>query len=364
MSSLNIIHILPVIRTGGGVILLQQILSNISDKTKNQVWAHRIEENLRFKNTKLKLTKHANLVYFPKIIIELIKQKKENTIIHVHGRNGFLVFLAAKFLKIRVVYQAHGYYYKLLKNNKFSFLNYFVDYFILKFTDLVIFCSESEKDFVIKNYALKNNHVVIQNSIKNLKKGKPQIKNPEKINIIYCLGTSNIYQKGIDLQLKLAKELLKLIKNFKIIHFFNFQNHKEKMIIEKNIKKLGLSNHYFLQSTKKNVWDYIDPKMGTIISTSRFEGQPLVISEAFYNCIPVVATNCLGQQDLLKSKNAFILDTKNTQEWSKILLKAITSKDERNEKRKFAKDWIDQFGDMKKYINDLLSAYNSIFNLY
>ena len=360
---MNIIHVFPVIRTGGGTTLLQNNLVNLYKKTTNEIWTDRVDEDIKFYRVKPQITKHTNLKNFFKVFIKLLKKNRKSCLLHIHGRSGLLVFIAAKIQNYKIIYQAHGYYGKLTKNKNFNFIQNLIDIFLLRFSDLVIFCSESEKDFIVKLYNLKNKNRVIQNNVNNIKKGNRKIKNTEKINLIYCLATSNIYQKGIDLQLKLVKELLDLYTDFKIIHFFNYQNLKEKEIINKSIRELGLSNHYYLKPTIENVWDYVDPIRGTIISTSRFEGQPLVISEAFYNNIPVVATNCLGQKDLLNDQNAFILDIKNKKDWPNILLKAISLQKQRNKKSEFAKKWLSQFGDKNTYTEKLLESYLSVMGL-
>ncbi len=360
---MNIIHVYPSIRTGGGTTLLQNNLVNLYKKTNNEIWTDRIEEDIKFYRVKPQITKHTKLKNFYKIFIKLLKKDRKNCLLHIHGRSGFLVFIAAKIQNYKIIYQAHGYYSKLSKNKNYNFIQNLIDFFLLRFCDLVIFCSESEKDFIVKLYNLKNKNRVIQNNVRNIKKGNPKIKNPQKINFIYCLATSNIYQKGIDLQLKLVKELLGLYIDFKMIHFFNDQNYQEKEIINKSIIEQGLSNHYYLKPAIENVWDYVDPMRGTIISTSRFEGQPLAISEAFYNSIPVVATNCIGQKDLLNDQNAFILDIKNKKEWSNILLKAITSQKQRDKKSKFAKEWLSQFGNTNSYTEKLLESYLFVMSL-
>ena len=110
-----------------------------------------------------------NLKNFLKVFIKLLKKDKKNCLLHIHGRSGFLVFLAAKIQNYKIIYQAHGYYNKLSKNN--NFIQNLIDFFLLRFSDLVIFCSESEKNFIVKLYNLKNKNRVIQNNVNNIKKG-------------------------------------------------------------------------------------------------------------------------------------------------------------------------------------------------
>lgn len=362
-SNVKIIHVLPVIRTSGGITLLQNILKNLPKNIKNQIWVGRIEEEIKFHKVKPIETSHAKINYFPYLIKIFKDESNKNTLIHIHGRNGFYVFLAAKLLKFKVIFQAHGYYYKLINKRKFSFLNIAVDKLLLKYSDLVLFCSHHEKDFILKNYTSNLNYKVIYNRSEKIKtKSIHNKKYPNKEALLYCLGTSNLYQKGIDRQLILIKELKKFLKNFMLIHYFNFQNKNEIFQLKNDIKNLGLSKHYILKSAHKNVWNEIDEKKGIIISTSRFETRNLVIQEAFHNSIPVVATNCIGQKELLNEQIAFILDNEDEKKWPKIIKNAILNTKERKKKVNNAKFWIQEFGDMKDYCKELISCYESIFD--
>ncbi len=363
LSKFKIIHVVPVIRTSGGITLLQNILNNLPNNIKNQIWVGQIEEKLEFYKVKPLNTSHAKIIYFPYLIKILNNENTKDTLIHIHGRNGFFVFLAAKLLKFKIIFQAHGYYYKLNNKRLFSFLNISIDKILLKYSDLVLFCSHHEKNFVLKNYTSKLKYKVIYNRSERTKTKSKSNKNFKNKEIIfYCLGTSNLYQKGIDRQLILFKELKKIFPNFIIIHYFNFKNKKERIFLANEIKNLGLSKHYILKNAHKDVWSEIDKKKGIIISTSRFETRNLVIQEAFHNSIPVIGTNCIGQKELLKEQISFVLDNKDEKIWPKILNKAILNKKERNMKTKKAKKWIQNFGNMKDYCQELVSCYESIFD--
>lgn len=356
---MNIIHVFPAIRTAGGTTLLKNNLVNLFQKTTNEVWASGIEEDIKFYKVKCQITKHTDIKNFIKIFIKLLKRNNKESLIHIHGRSGFLVFIAAKMQKFKTIYQAHGYYNKLINKRKYNYFHNLIDSSLLKFSDYIIFTSDGERDFVLRNFHLKTKYKVIYNrSSYNHSQISKKISRKKK-HIIYCLATSNIYQKGIDRQLLLIKELLKFTKNFKLIHYFNFQNKKELEFLKKEIKKLGLSDYYIFKKAKKNIWSYIYKQSSTIISTSRFEGRNLVIQEAFHNNISVVATNCLGQNELLNKDRSFILD-EDKKDWAKVLFKAISSEELRTKRAKKAKKWIRQFGDMKTYTEELLETYKFV----
>ena len=362
---MQIIHIVPAVKTGGGITLLKDILINLPKHLKTQVWASRIDEDISFNNAKLIHTNHSNVRSFPKIFKRLKLENRNNTLIHIHGRNGFFIFLAAKLFRFKVIYQAHGYYFKLNnKRKKIDFLNNFIDNLLLKFSDLIIFCSDSEKNYAKKNFLVNPIHRTIFNRTDNVRKiDDRDKKNKNKQNFIYCLATNNIHQKGIDKQLQLIKELTKLTKNFKLIHFFNFANLKEVDFIRGRINSLGLNNYYFLKNTKKGVWDEIYKKNGIILSTSRFEGLPMVIVEAFHNFIPVVATNCYGQKDLLDESHSTILYESQKEKWSEILFNYLYNTEQKELKILKAKEWILKFGDMKNYSDELFRCYKLLYDL-
>ncbi len=323
----------------------------------------KIYEDIYFHNTDLVLTKHSSFRNFFKILGKLKEENKKNTLIHIHGRNGFFVFLAAKIMDFKIIYQSHGYYYKLSTRKLFSFLQNFIDSCLLKFSDLTIFTADGEKEFALKNYNIKQNFKVIYNRTNpSIKKVTSPIIS-EKLPIIYCLATSGIHQKGFNRQLTLIRNFKSCNSKFKLIHYFNFENQFELNYLKNKIKLLGLSNHYFLKRASKNVWDKINSTGGFIISTSKYEGRNLVIQEAFHNMIPVIATDCIGQKELLKETHSFILKEDRMDQWLNVLSEAIENKALRNKKVKKAKNWILQFGDMKVYSKELFDCYKQVLNI-
>jgi len=360
---LKIIHILPEVRTSGGITLLQNNLINLTSGISHLIWASKIKEKINFYNTDTILTNHSNIRYFIQIIKRLKTEDNDNTLIHIHGRNGFFVFLAAKIIKIKVIYQAHGYYYKFEKRKLFFLFQNLLDNCLLQFSDFILFTSDGEKKFALKNYNVNIKYKVIYNRSNFVKKKKHIPTTSKKKLIIYCLATSNIYQKGLDNQLLLIKKLKDLNSNFKLIHYFNFQNQYELKILNNQIKSLNLSSHYFLKKATKYVWDEITASGGIVISTSRYEGRNLVIQEAFHNMIPVVATNCIGQNELLEENRGFILKENKFDEWPNILLEALSNEELRKLKAIRANNWIKKFGDMKQYSKELFECYKYVMDL-
>ncbi len=360
---MKIIHTLPAIRRSGGITLLQNNLFNLTCNIRHQIWANKIPENIHFHNADILLTRHSSVFNFYKILERLKKENRNNTIIHIHGRNGFFVLIAAKIMKIKIIYQAHGYYYKLSRGKVFSFFQNFVDSCLLKYSDFVLFTADGEKEFALKNYNLNPNYKVIYNRTNPpLKKSFSTIISKDN-PIIYCLATSNIHQKGLDRQLSLIKKLKFLNNKFKLIHYFNIENQLELNYLRNKIRTLGLSKHYFFKKASKNVWDEIHSAGGIILSTSRYEGRNLVIQEAFHNMVPVVATDCLGQKELLKENHAFILKENKIDEWANTLNEALSNQELISKKVQKANNWILQFGDMKIYSNELFDCYKHVLTM-
>ena len=71
---MNIIHVIPTIRTGGGTVLLQNILKNLSKNLSHQIWTNKVEEKIIFYKTKIVCTKHSEMRNLLKIVFFLIKE--------------------------------------------------------------------------------------------------------------------------------------------------------------------------------------------------------------------------------------------------------------------------------------------------
>lgn len=111
-------------------------------------------------------------------------------------------------------------------------------------------------------------------------------------NIISYIGRKDIYHKGIDyllFSLNKVKETLKE-KNI-VVNLYGPSDEKQSMKIEKMINELGLSEFVndlgpIYEDAKTNVLQ----KSIALVLTSRYEGFPVILLEAWANACPTLVT--------------------------------------------------------------------------
>ena len=88
---MQIIHIVPAVKSRGGITLLKDILINLPKHLKTKYGPVELMKIFLY-NAKLIHTNHSNVRSFPKILKRLKFENRNNTLIHIHGRNGFYIF--------------------------------------------------------------------------------------------------------------------------------------------------------------------------------------------------------------------------------------------------------------------------------
>ena len=85
-------------------------------------------------------------------------------------------------------------------------------------------------------------------------------------------------------------------------------------ILKKDIGSECISENVFFMGYKNNVADYLQIS-DLYVSTSMQEGLPVNILEALAVGLPVIASNCRGNRDLVKEESLFeIGDVKKTKQ--------------------------------------------------
>lgn len=357
----HIIHIMPASFRGGGSLLIQNLVKALPKSCTSEVWVHKIIDSINYAPALLVEINHRSLLDCKNIYTRLKDLDKNETIIHVHGRHGFIIFAIAKFLNFKTIAHHHGYYYHSLNKSRLNIVQYLIDYFFLWCSSLVIFTSDGERDFALKTYSKKINFKVVYN-----RSFRDEIifsrRRHSTNKRLVSMATANINQKGIDLQINLMKQLVTKFPKLKLIHYFNFAKTEELNFIRARISELNLEKNYIILQAHEDVWGKININTDILISCSRFEGRNLVIQEAFKAGLLVLATDCVGQAELLNEQRAFILPNNNYSNWVSVAQKAITIEASKCDKTDKAKIWIDTFGNIKDYAYEIEKQYENLIN--
>lgn len=241
--------------------------------------------------------------------LKKIIDKEKFNIIHCHTPMGSVVTrLAAKKARkggTRVIYTAHGFHF-FKGASIFNWLIFYpIEKWLSKYTDCLITINKEDYELAKKNFKTKQIEFVpgvgiepekfqfeMSEEEKNKLKESFGIKNDEFV-IIYAAELSKRKNQGM--LIKAAKELkdngYKIKVLFPGMDSMNgyYQKMCLKLKIEENVNFLGYRNDI--------------PKLLKIsdlyVSTSKQEGLPVNLMEAMACGLPIVATDCRGNRDLV-----------------------------------------------------------------
>ena len=253
--------------------------------------------------------------------LKKICEDEKFDIIHTHTPMGSVVtrLAAKKFRKYyhtKVIYTAHGLHFFKGAPLKNWLIFYPVEKWLAKYTDTLILINQEDYEFAKKKLNRCKDIQYIPGVGIDEKKFDFSFSNKEKIELRNSLGLEKddfvmIYpaelnwNKNQSLIINAMEKLTKKYSNIKVLlpGVDSYDGLYQKIVKEKKLDK----NVIFL-GYRKDI-----PKLLKIsnlaLATSHREGLPLNIMEAMYVGLPVVATNCRGQRDLIENNvNGFLID--------------------------------------------------------
>ena len=289
-----------------------------------------------------------------KAINELKKviDKENYEIIHTHTPMGAVVTrIAAKNSRkkgTRVIYTAHGlHFYKGAPLINWL-LFYPVEKFLSKYTDVLILINKEDYELVKKKFHCANVRYVPGVGIdENKFNFKMTIEEKHKLKESLGLNANDfimIYPAELNKnknQLLLINAMKSLIKENNSIHLLLPGKDSYNGYYQKLVKDLNLENNIHFLGFRKDI-----PKLLNIsdiaVASSKREGLPVNIMEAMYVGLPIIATDCRGQRDLVNNNingylikqddiNGFILSVNN------LLNKDIYKRFKNNNKKEIEK---------------------------
>lgn len=284
--------------------------------------------------------------YYPFFVKDLKNKKYDTEIAFLEGHSGILVsnrknnskkisWVHTDLLKHRVI-------------DKKSELNAYLK------MDKIVCVSENSKISLLKLYPeLINKIEVVYNPIDKeeiLKKSK------EKVNITFNKNKVNIMTIGRLIKIKGYEILLqshnKLIKEGLDYNLMILGEGPERKKLEKYIKENNLENNTQLLGFKENPYSYLK-EADIFISSSRYEGYPLVLCEALCLEKPIIATNCNGSKEILENgKYGLLVAIENVDDLAIKMKKMILNNDLRKKYSELAKEKSKKF-EIKKILKQI-----------
>ena len=252
-----------------------------------------------------------------KQVKKLISENKYN-IIHIHSPiGGVCGRLAAKKERkngTKVIYTAHGFHFFKGAPAKNWLIYYPVEKWLSKYTDCLITINEEDYNLAKKKFKAKNVEYVpgigVDENKFNFEMSREERNELRKslgINeddfVFIQVGELNNNKNQI-MTIEAIKELVKENNKIKLL-LVGIGDLKE--YYENKIKEYSLEKSVFLLGYRNDV-----PKLlkisDVLISTSKREGLPVNILEAMFAGLPIIATNCRGNRDLVPDNNLVEID--------------------------------------------------------
>jgi len=237
----------------------------------------------------------------------------------------------------------------------FKLVDFFLTNFLLKNVDLIICITSTVKKYLIKRYKLKNSRIkVIEYSFESsiYKTKKIPLKeflfyDPNKVYI----GTVArlVPQKRIDLLLKSFKKIILKDSKFRLVII---GSGKEKKNLIRQSDELGLSGYINWIEYTEFVIEHMK-KWALFTLTSEYEGFGLVLLEAMFSKIPIVAMNVSSIKEIVGPCGE-IVKFGNYEKFAEAILKVLDSP-----KNYYSHDYLKKFSTDKNFIKHK-KAYKNI----
>lgn len=355
---MNILHISRTMGQGGAEKVVVDLCENTREKFDNIVVLstggvhikklkedgihHEIIPDLESKSIK-------DIIITIKIMCNVIK-KYNIDIVHSHHRMGAFYAQILKIIhkRIRLIYTAHNVFSNKRILTKLSLLR----------TEIVA-VGEGVKKNLEEFYNIKSTNIqVINNSIKYIENNVGSIPDEFDKNkiVISCIGRLS-EQKGIEYLIKSIGKLIEKYETRDILLLIIGNGEKKDELISLT-KELKLEHYIKFLGYKSNVQDYMKYSR-FIVSASLWEGFPLTPIECFSQGKTVIATDIIGNNEIIEDGyNGILFKPKDIDGLATIIHRLSEDQSLLLELEKNAKDTYFSKFSFDDYINKYIRFYS------
>jgi glycosyltransferase involved in cell wall biosynthesis len=298
---------------------------------------------------------------------KLVRFTKRNhiDIIHSHGKGaGIYSRLLGVFTRKPVIHTFHGIHYEKY-SCRVQRLYFTIERRLSQLTKYIVNVSDSENAEGLRLRLFpKSKARVIYNGIDLEKMWKSRIdlelkdliNSIKKDNLLICTAARFDYVKGIDVAIRAMKHLKEYHKNFKYVIVGDGELKNE---IVKAINNYDVRNHVLLLGFRDDVPGILK-MMDIYLSPSRWESMSLTLLEAMSVGLPVVASDAMGNRDLIK--NGLLAKSECPSDIAKKISTLIENPQLRNRLAKEGRIIAKENYPLKKMIRDTENLYYELFN--
>lgn len=323
----KILHILPILASGGAPINVLRFISLSSVKIDNFLVA-RSENDQMIKEAQTKCTEYIDLDISKFKLLSAIKlclvvYKINPNIVHTNGKCGLIYGLILKlFFPFKTFYHTYRGFY--LPNDKASrFIHSLLEVCYRKLVDGVVCVSPSEKHKVESSIGRSAKIRIIENGI--------SINGSQCLNIKIESSMERFDLNIVSLsRICEQKDILTMLMVFEHSNINNAALHiiggipeggeEYNQKVRSLLDTLKCKSSVFFWGDVHNASAKL-ANFNIYLSTAKFEGLPTAIIEAGLSQVPVVATPCVGNIDLVNKDTGYLSDSFNVVDISSALVK-------------------------------------------
>jgi glycosyltransferase involved in cell wall biosynthesis len=266
----------------------------------------------------------ASTIITPSLFFQLLTISRE-TVVHLHLTQAYmpeLVWLASKIRGFKYIVHIHldtppstfmGF---LLVPYKLLILKY-----VLRSASYVVVFTKEQKQTFLGKYGLSENKVkVITNGVEDDFYYNKARKLHQKPRLLYVgrLG----YQKNLS---QLLRALDGISDQFELKLVGDGEQYQELTILAKTLKLQSIN--FIGRITGRRILDYYKEADIFVLPSER-EGMPLVLLEAMAMGLPIIATDVVGNREIVKNnKNGLLVKLNDTHAFQAALLRLSGDKD-------------------------------------
>jgi len=284
------------------------------------------KHKISFERSPFKINNLRAILQLKKII-----DKEKFDIIHCHTPMGSVVTrlaaMQARKKGTNVIYTAHGFHFYKGAPLLNWFLFYSVEKYLSKYTDTLITINEEDYNLAKSKFKKTNVEYVPGVGIEP-KKFDIEITKQDKDKLREELNLSKndfvmIYPAELSerkRQLWLIDTLKELLKENQDMHLLLPGKDSLKGECHKLVRELNLEKQIHLLGYRTDIKKILRIS-NVALSSAKQEGLPVNLMEAMYVGIPIVASDCRGNRDLVQNnKNGFIIDLEDKENFCKKII--------------------------------------------
>lgn len=306
----------------------------------------------------------ANIKAYKKL--KNIIDENEYELIHCHTPvGGLLTRLAARKARkngTKVIYTAHGFHFYKGAPILNWIIYYPIEKFLSKYTDAIITINKedykiakekfhSKQLYYIPGVGVEKEKFDINMGIEEINNKRDEVGFSEEDYICIIVGELN-KNKNQEMAIKafegIKEEKIKLL----IVGAGPLENYYEKLIM-----KYGLYDRIKLLGYRKDIPQLLKIS-NVLLSLSYREGLPVNVIEAMASGVPVIATNCRGNSDLvINGHNGYIISINDVQELQNKI--TILYNDKSNKYKEYSSIEFEKYN-MDSVLNDYIKVYRTL----